>query len=636
MKTIRRGQMNIRCTQSAAAAALFVALMQTLHAQDLRADHPGKAVYEQYCAACHNQTGTRAPALSAIQQMSAQTLRFTLTEGLMQQQGAAVPRDRLQQLIGYLAAADGADGDWVAAMMCRPEHRTVDLAAQASLTMFGTDHRNSRRLTARQAGLTSADLANLELAWALGFPKTTSLRASPVIIGSTMFYAPSPTGKLLALDTNTACVKWSYDAGVPLRSSVSYGELGDGGRMALVFGDARGQIHTVDAKTGALIWTAEGRHQAAGGVTGAPVLYKDRIIVPVSASGVGAGANPKFECCTGHGAVVALDALTGRQLWVAHTMEDAKYTGQLSPTGVKLRGPSGAPIWSTPSIDVKRGLVYAGTGQATSLPATNTSDAILAIDLATGALKWSFQALANDVWHLGCQFDPAKSGPNCPTPDESVLKDYDFGAGAVIAQRRDGRDILLAGQKSGDLWGIDPDDHGKVLWRHTFGHGSPLGGIHWGLATDGERVFAAVNDPHFPESPGYVPEPGMNAVDISTGNVLWRKPVTPDCANGREQRFPECNEKYGLSAAPLVVDKSVIAAGIDGRVYVYDAATGDIVWRYDTLRDFDTLNGVQGKGGGVDSHSIFAGAGLVFIASGYGAFGQPPGNVLLAFRPRKK
>lgn len=627
--------MNRRLIRSVSLLAITIAASYAVEAQELRAGHAGKAVYEQYCMACHNLPGTRAPALSAIQQMSAQTLRFTLTEGLMQQQGSLVPRDELQHLIGYLAAADGADGDWVAAMMCKPDQRTVDLDAPASLTMFGTDHNNSRRLTATQAGLTSADLANLELAWAIGFPKTTSLRSSPVIIGSTMFYTPTPTGKLLALDTKTACVKWAYDAGLPLRSSVSYGELGDSGKMALVFGDARGQVHTVDAKTGALIWKAEGRHEPAGGITGAPVLYKDRIVVPVSASGVGAGANPAFECCTGHGAVVALDALTGKQLWVAHTMEDAKYTGKLSSTGVKLRGPSGAPIWSTPSIDAKRGLVYAGTGQATSLPATNTSDAILAIDLASGALKWSFQALANDIWHLGCQFDPAKSGPNCPNPDESVLKDYDFGAGAMLAQRNDGKDIILAGQKSGDLWGIDPDDPGKVLWRQTFGQGSPLGGIHWGLANDGERVFAAINDPHFTESPGYVPQPGMNAVDISTGKVLWRKAVAPDCSNGRDQRFALCNEKYGLSAAPLVIDKSVIAAGIDGRVYIYDAATGNIVWQYDSLRDFDTLNGVAGKGGGVDSHSIFAGDGMVFVGSGYGSFRQPPGNVLLAFRPRK-
>jgi polyvinyl alcohol dehydrogenase (cytochrome) len=619
----------------AACAALiaFACSRQIAAAEELRADHAGKAVYEQYCAACHNQPATRAPSLAALQQMSAQTLRFTLTEGIMRQQGLAVPREHFEQLIGYLAAVD-TGGDWVAGMMCKADQRGVDLSQPVAMSMVGTDARNSRRLSAQQSGLTSADLRTLELAWAIAFPKTSGLRTSAVIVGSTMFYAPVPTGKVLALDTRSACVKWAYDAAGPLRSSLSYGDIG-GGRMALIFGDARGNVHTVDAKSGTQIWQVDARHEAFGGITGAPVLTGNRIIVPISASGVGRGADPKYECCEGHGDVVALDASTGRKLWTAHTMEDAKYTGRVSSTGVKQRGPSGAPIWSTPSIDVQRGLVYAGSGQATSLPATPTSDAVLAIDLASGELKWSFQALARDVWHLGCQFDPARSGPNCPSAEDSVLKDYDFGAGIVIGKGHDGRDILLAGQKSGDLWGLDPDARGKVLWRQTFGMGSPLGGIHWGLAIDDERVFAAVNDPILGE-PGFVPQPAMHAVAIDTGKVLWSKAVQPDCGNGRQQRFALCNERYGLSAAPLVIDKSVVAGAIDGRLYIYDAASGDIVWQYDTLRDFPTLNGIEGKGGSIESQSVFAGAGMLFVGSGYGQFSQAPGNVLLAFKPKGK
>jgi polyvinyl alcohol dehydrogenase (cytochrome) len=620
-----------------AACAITLIFLFSFHviAQEQRADHPGKAVYEQYCAACHNQAATRAPALSALQQMSAQTLRFTLTEGVMRQQGTAVPREQFQQLIGYLAASDSTGSDWVAGMMCKPEQRTVDFNQPVAMSMYGTDVRNSRRLSAQQAGLTSGDLRNLELAWAIAFPKTTGLRMSAVIIGSTMFYGSPPTGKLLALDTHTACVKWAYEAGAPLRSSPAYGELGSGGKPALMFGDARGNVHAVDPRTGTLIWKAEARHDKFGGITGAPVLSGNRIIVPISSSGVGRGADPTYECCEGHGAVVALDAKNGQKLWTAHTMEDEKYTGKLSATGVKQRGPSGAPIWSTPAIDLKRGVVYSGTGQATSLPATNTSDAVLAIDAATGTLKWSFQALARDVWHLGCQFDPKKSGPNCPNAEDSVLKDYDFGAGVVIGKRRDGRDILIAGQKSGDLWGLDPDAQGKVLWRQTFGTGTPLGGIHWGLAIDDERVYAPINDPQLPVA-GFTPQPAMNAVDIETGKVVWRQPVQPDCKNGRQQRFPLCNERYGLSASPLVIDKSVVAGAVDGRIYIYDTASGDIVWQYDTLRDFETLNGIEGKGGSIDSHSVFAGAGMLFIGSGYGSFSQAPGNVLLAFKAKGK
>jgi polyvinyl alcohol dehydrogenase (cytochrome) len=312
-------------------------------------------------------------------------------------------------------------------------------------------------------------------------------------------------------------------------------------------------------------------------------------------------------------------------------MPDADYNGRVSRLGVKQRGPSGAPIWSTPTIDAARGLIYATTGQNTSLPATTTSDAVLALELASGALRWSFQALANDVWIIGCRDTPETSTPNCPSPEDSVLKDFDFGAAAVLARTGDGRDILLAGQKSGDVWALEPDT-GRLLWNRRFGQGTPLGGIHWGLAIDGERVFAAINDPG-PARPGYQPVPGLNALDIETGEVVWQHALVADCPPARQARYPRCQERFGLSAAPLVVDHSVVAGGLDGRLYVLDARTGTPVFSYDTLRDFDTVNSVAGRGGSIESHSIFAGAGMLFVGSGYGGFGQAPGNVLLAFRP---
>jgi polyvinyl alcohol dehydrogenase (cytochrome) len=625
------------CSRAAAAAAIVwcsLACAAAWTAEPEEPQHPGAAVYAQHCAACHDQPdATRSPALSALQQMNAESLRLALTEGVMQQQARDIPRRQLGMLIDYLAAREADTGEWLVGMMCDDARRPVDLTRDAALPMFGVDHHSTRRLTAAQAGLDSAALENLELAWAIGFPDTASLRAAPVIVGDTMFYTPTQTGRLLALDVVTPCVKWVYEAGTELRTSVSYGELGKGGRKALVLADRLGRVHTVDPRTGERIWAAEGRHSKAAGITGAPVLYGERIIVPVSASGVGRGADPDYECCEEHGAVVALDARTGEQLWTYHTMKDAEYNGRVSRIGVKQRGPSGAPIWSTPTIDEKRGLVYATTGQNTSLPATGTSDAVLALDLDTGELRWSFQALANDVWIIGCRVPWELSGPNCPSPEDSVLKDFDFGAAAVLVRRDGVDDVLLAGQKSGDLWALDPDN-GELIWNQRFGRGTPLGGIHWGIAIDGERVYAPVNDPGF-SAPGYVPEPGMNAVDIDSGEVLWRQPVHADCSEPRKQRFTECGERYGLSAAPLVVDRSVIAGAVDGRLYIYDGATGRVVFQYDALRDFDTVNGVKGKGGAIDSHSVFAGAGMVFVGSGYGGFRQAPGNVLLAFRPRR-
>ncbi len=591
------------------------------------ASEGGKAVYQQYCAACHNAPGTtRAPTLDALQQMSAQTLRFTLTEGIMQQQGSIVPSEQFNDLIDYLAAPTD-DQDWVAGMMCSPDKRAIEL--NGFVSQFALPG-GVRHLTAEQAGLNNQDLSQLELAWAIGFPNTTSLRSAPVIVGSTLYFTPTPTGKLLAMDTESACVKWAYDAGGQLRTSISYGQVGE--QQALVFAGRTGEVHAISAASGELIWKTDPRHSQRAGITGAPVFAGDRIIVPLSASGVGSGANPRYECCSEHGAVAAISADSGKLLWTYHTMEDAKYTGKLSPTGVKLRGPSGAPIWSTPTVDMKRGLVYVTTGQNTSLPATNTSDAIIALNLNTGEEQWVFQGLANDVWNLACREPWEKSGPNCPNPEDSVLKDYDFGGAAVLAKTKTGADILLAGQKSGEVWAINPDN-GELIWNQRFGLGTPLGGNHWGIAIDGERVYVPINDPGFSSAESPL-EPGMNALDISTGKVLWRQAAKPACDNGRKERYGVCAEKFGLSATPLAIDSAVISASIDGRVYIHEGESGNLLWQYDTLQDFKTLNGIEGKGGGIDSHSIAAGNGMIFIASGYSGFRQPPGNVLLAFKPK--
>lgn len=603
--------------------------------------HGGQAVYAARCAACHdNPELTRAPALATVKAMSPGQIRFALTEGVMKAQAEGLSAAELDQLIGFLVPASAAkaardegapDTAWIEPLRCAPDGRAVDLDAKPTLTTFGVDHANSRRMTAAQAGLTNRQLTDLEVAWTMAFPQTTGLRSQPVIIGSTMFYSPTQTGTLLAIDTRSGCVKWDYKAENALKTSLAYGPLGAKGPRALIFGDNRGFLHTVDAQTGKLIWKVDPRHDPNVWLTGAPILHRDRIIVPISASDVARAQNPKYECCVSHGAVAALDAATGEKLWTAHTMEDAKPLGRVNGVGAPMHGPSGAPIWSTPTIDAKRGLVYATTGENTSPPATPTSDAVMAIDLQTGKTRWVWQALANDIWNMACG---SKPGPNCPfTKEESVLRDYDFGAGAILAKRSNGRDILLLGQKSGHLWALDPDKPDKPLWSRQFGQGSALGGVHWGLATDGKRVFVPINDPVRPGNAAGA-EPGLNAVDIDTGEVLWRWAAQPDCDNGRGERIAQCKSRYGLSAAPLVVDGAVVTGSIDGKLRVFDGATGRVLFEYDTARPYDTRNGVEARGGAIDSHSVFAGDGMVFVGSGYGAFAQQPGNVLVAFRPK--
>jgi polyvinyl alcohol dehydrogenase (cytochrome) len=523
-------------------------------------------------------------------------------------------------------SSEAGVADWVAATMCEADNRAVDLKHPLSFSFTAADGNNSRHLSAAQAGLTTADMPQLELAWAVAFPETSSLRAAPVIIGSTIFYSATDSGRVFALDTDTGCAKWVYNAETRLRSSMAFGVVDD--LRILVFSDGRGMIHSVNAENGEAIWVASGQaSNNQGMLTGTPVIYEDKIVVPISGSGVLAGGNPKFECCENHGAVTALNVRTGEKLWEYHTMPAAQYTGAVSSTGVKQRGPSGAPIWTTPTIDSKRNQVYVTTGENTSHPTTNTSDSIIALNLETGEENWVFQALANDMWNYGC----TSGGPNCIVLADTNSVDFDFGGPAILVESGD-KDLLIAGQKSGDLWALDPDT-GALVWNQRVGEGTALGGNHWGIATDSERAFMTINDPG---NRGSNSRPGIYTYFVGTGEPSWSFEVQPECGTERSERLRRCDSLFGFSATPLSVDGAIITAGLDGRVFIFNSDTGEQLFKFDTAKDFETVNGVEGYGGSIDSHSIAAGSGMVFVGSGYGSFSQVAGNVLLAFKPSGK
>jgi len=273
-------------------------------------------------------------------------------------------------------------------------------------------------------------------------------------------------------------------------------------------------------------------------------------------------------------------------------------------------------------------IVYVGTGEATSEPAEPTTDAILAIELATGAIRWHFQGTKDDIFLTGCLSN--RAGLNCPK--YGVFLDADFGASVVLVHRPGGHDILLAGQKSSTLYALDPDT-GKLIWSRNFGPGSIAGGIHWGLAYDGTRVFTPVSVlPGRDGKPGPGQIAALHAVNVDTGKVEWSFIAQADCGGDRPTRVRNCAGGIGLSGAATVVDGAVVAGSLDGFLRAFDAKTGELLFQYDTTRDFDTVNGVPGKGGAIDNASIVAANGYVFVNSGYGLMaGQTPGNAFLAF-----
>ncbi|MBB6092415.1 polyvinyl alcohol dehydrogenase (cytochrome) [Povalibacter uvarum] len=604
--------------------------------------HPGKAIYDRVCAACHNNPeATRSPGLDALRQMRFSNINHALVEGKMKLQAASLSDAEKRAVADYLAGAEQANDAWIAKMMCPADRRAVDVSPAASVTGFGFDPRNHRHLTQAQTGLKTGDFANLELAWALAFPRATMMRSQPVVVGNTLFLPVAEALQVYAIDISQSepCLKWVYNSASPLRSGAAYGEIA--GRKVLVVNGADATVHAIDALTGTKLWTQSVRLFSLSIGTGTPIIHDDRVYVPISQYEISVAHVDNFECCKTHGGVTALDGKTGEKLWTMRPMPDAQPVRDRGD-GKMIWGPSGAPIWNSPAIDAERGLLFVGTGEATSEPATKTTDAILAVDLKDGSIRWSFQATANDIYLSGCDTSavppgapPLKLGLNCPPP-HSVNRDADFGASVVLGKLKDGRDVLFAGQKSGTVWALNPDD-GKLIWRQdSFGPGSSLGGIHWGIAFDGERVYAPINFPNgFYPSPEVQQKekPGIHGIDASTGKVLWTFAAEPDCSVERKTRLRTC-ENIGFSGAPTVIDGAVAQGSNDGYLRVFDAKSGAVLFSYDTARKFSTVNGVPGGGGAIDNATIVAANGQLFVSSGYGMFGQPPGNVLLAFRPK--
>lgn len=592
------------------------------------AAHPGKAIYDSSCSACHNNPeATRAPGLASLRLMRRPSLEYTLTVGYMRTQAKGLSADERNKLMDWLTLGQADFTSWVAASKCKGASLNIPAAATTTAPTWGVNLHNTRMQTAAETGLKKDDFAKMELAWSAAFPQTPTMRSQPVVVGDTLFVVASDAGRMYALDARTGCTKWQYENPGPLRSSISYGEIARG-KPVIVAGDATGSVVAVDALTGKAVWRTDVRLHEANRVTGTPVIYKGRVYAPLSATEINHAVDESYECCKAQGAVIGLDLKTGAKVWTGRTMEEPRPT-QKSRVGTQMWGPSGAPIWNTPAIDEKRNLLYVGTGEQNSIPFVETTDAIIAFDLATGERKWVFQATARDLWHYACP-----RGANCFGAETGVTVDHDFGGSVVIAKREDGRDILLSGQKSGAIWALDPDT-GKLVWTNRLSKGGANGGVHWGIATDGKRIFAPMNDSTKPSDEFPTAGVALHALDIETGKIAWTARGAGDCSGDRKQRYANCDTRFGFSPAPLVVDGAVLQGSVDGILRVFDAETGAELWRYDTMRKYDTVNGVPGNGGAIDSSPYIAANGMLYVVSGYARFGESPGNVLLAFRPRK-
>ncbi len=580
----------------------------------------GSEVFAKNCAVCHEHAVAHAPANYILKLMTPSSIYAALTTGAMRVQAQALSDEDKKAVAEFVGGANLESASNLVPAACTGEAAKFDFSQTPAFPHWGLTRTNTRYVDAATAGLSSANIGRLTLKWAVGFPGATRARSQPSIAGGAI-YVGSQDGSVYALDRNTGCLRWRYSASAEVRTGivVSPWKAGDAGAKPKVFFvDLVGNVYAVDAQTGKQVWKLRADSHPSTTLTATPVLYKKTLYVPVSSLEEGV-AGDNYDCCTFRGSVIAFDARTGRKLWQRFMLPKPKPRGT-NAKGRQDIGPSGIALWNTPAIDEKRGVLYFATGDNYSQPHTALSDAIVAMDLNSGRIKWSYQALEGDVWNAAC----TQPAPNaCP---EKSGPDWDFGAAAILATATDGRQYVLAGQKSGTVYALDPRN-GKLVWKNKVGRGGILAGVYFGMATHGDSVFVPINDA--PDGRQYQEpaKPGLYALNLHTGEYVWKAPSDDSqCKDRGPLCFP------GIGAAITAVGDVVLAGAADGVLRAYEASSGKVVWQYDTLKEFKTVTGETARGGSFGgSAAPVPYQGTLLLPSGYGFTGRIPGNVLLVF-----
>jgi polyvinyl alcohol dehydrogenase (cytochrome) len=496
---------------------------------------------------------------------------------------------------------------------CTTNPPMTDPARDSGWNGWGNSISNTRFQTANAAGLTAAQVPRLKLKWAFAFPAGVTANAQPSVVSGRVFVG-SDNGYLYSLDARTGCVYWSYEAGSIIRPATVVAPISGQGnaRYAVFVGDGQAIVHAVDAQTGRLLWKTEVDPHFIARITGGSAFHDGKLFVPVSSSEEFSSGNPDYPCCTSRGAVVALDANTGKQIWKAWTVPEEPKPWKTMANGVTLYKPAGGAVWNAPTVDPVRGAVIFGTGDATTAPPAVTTDAIMAVDINTGKELWHYQATENDVFMGGCT--GANKSDACPTP---VGPDMDIGNSPILVTLPGGKRAVLAGTKSADVFALDPDNNGKLLFRvnpagqETNGTRFGRGTIVWGGASDGQRVYYGMAGA------------GMAAVNPADGKTAWVFNA-PQKANGARGG--------GLGAAPTAIPGVVFEGGGDGMLYAVSAADGKLLWSFDTSQQFETVNKMLAHGGAISVSGAVPVKGMLFVGSGYAiSSGASGGNVLLAF-----
>jgi polyvinyl alcohol dehydrogenase (cytochrome) len=600
------------------AFALTTLLLLGTFAAPAAAQAPdGAAVFQANCASCHTQpaSDSRAPTREVLAQLAPESILVSLTSGQMFRQGSALTDAERRAVAAFLAGRPvGTPAPPSNVGRCTtkaPVITTADLTN--GWNGWGSGASNTRFQPAANAGLTGPRIPQLKLKWAFGFPGVSSARSQPSILGNRLFVG-SESGDIFALDAKSGCTYWTFHTKAGIRTATMVGPYkranGTSG-FAVYVADGAANAYAVDTETGQEIWSRRMDDHVYAKSTGSLTYHDGRVYVPVAGVGEeGQGGSSKYECCTFRGSLSALDASTGAVIWKSYTVDEPKPRGK-NKDGVQLWGPAGVGIWAAPTVDPQRRAVYVATGNAYADPNPKTSDAVVAFDMASGKILWTFQP-TQDVWVGGCK--QGAENPNCPT---DIGPDHDFSMSPVLTKRSNGSDILIVQQKSGMAYAVDPDK-GTLVWSYRTSPGGGMGG-QWGAAADNRQAYFSVNGTSG-KTPG-----GVRAVNIDTGALMWSKDA--------EDRL--CGTERGCSAAQgaavTAIPGIVFSVSMDGGIRAHAADDGTTVWQFNTNQEFQTVNGVKAKGGAMDGPGAVVAGGMLYVNSGYVSLIGRPGNVLLAF-----
>lgn len=578
--------------------------------------------FQSVCAACHNPSpAPRAMTRESMTEIPPERIYKALSNGVMAFFALPLAADERLALAKHISGVEwnaGASGDLSEKLIQCSSQAPMKANAwqQPHWSGWSASLDNARFQPAAFAGLEESDLAGLELKWAFGFAGAATVGTQPAVVDGRVFIG-SPEHRVYALDAAKGCSHWRFDTHGAVRGTPSVVHTPRG--PVVYVSDRAAWVYAIDANSGELLWEHHTDLHPAAMVTASVVVRDERVYVSVASFEENDASAANYECCTFRGSIVALNAADGAVVWKTYVIPELPSATGTSPHGVPTHGPAGAGVWSPVTVDAKRGLLYVTTGDAYSRPASKNSDAVVALNIDSGEIVWSWQATPDDAYTNACLDEDTH-----PEILAACGPDLDFGSSAILRTLPDGSDILLAGQKSGVLHALNPAD-GTLLWQERLSPGGIIGGIEWGMSADDTTIYVPISDV-WENTDEKGAAGGVVALDFATREKRWERSALP----------LSCLETRGCVAGQPQASTSLpgllFSGSMDGHMRVYRNTDGEIVWDFDANRDFETVNGVAGRGGSFNGGGVTVVDGWLYFTSGYGIFGMD-GNVMLVFGP---